>query len=98
MYTVEDRIHGEINLPGYTKEIITSATFQRLRNLKQLGVSHYFFKTATHKRYDHCIGTSHLAQQLLLTLEKNSNVQINAVKAKCVVLAALLVSSLLCSI
>jgi HD superfamily phosphohydrolase len=92
MYMLQDRIHGEINLPNYTREIIASETFQRLRNLKQLGVSNYYYKNATHTRFEHCIGTAHLARTLLDTLENNSNVKIDAVKRKCVILGALMVS------
>ncbi|KAG5678358.1 hypothetical protein PVAND_008040 [Polypedilum vanderplanki] len=89
-FSLKDPVHGWIELPSYTKEIIASSTFQRLRNLKQLGVSNYYYKNATHSRYEHSIGTSFIAQSLLNILEKNSNIKIDDKLKKCVILAALM--------
>lgn len=50
MFSCKDLVHGKIALPDFTIEFIESAHFQRLRNLKQLGVSYTVFKKATHTR------------------------------------------------
>lgn len=51
-----DPIHGKIELPDYVQKIINTEEFQRLRNLRQLGLSHWIFPGAVHTRYEHCIG------------------------------------------
>ena len=51
-----DPIHGIIELPDVIVELINTEFFQRLRNLKQLGVSRYVFAGANHTRFEHCIG------------------------------------------
>ena len=35
--TIEDCVHGDIQLPGYVVPFIESKEFKRLMNLKQLG-------------------------------------------------------------
>lgn len=46
-------------------QFIDKFEFQRLRNLKQLGNSHYIFYGATHTRFEHCIGTANLAYKTI---------------------------------
>ena len=60
-----DPIYGSITIPNVCWDIIDKFEFQRLRNLKQLGNSHNVFPGATHNRFEHCIGTAHLANQTM---------------------------------
>lgn len=54
---IEDEVHGVIDIPKHIEEIINHPQFQRLRNVKQLGLfSMAIDSTANHTRYDHCIG------------------------------------------
>lgn len=54
---IEDEVHGVIAIPKHIEEIISHPQFQRLRNVKQLGLlSMAMDSTANHTRYDHCIG------------------------------------------
>ena len=39
-----------------------------MRYLKQLGCVNYVFPTAVHNRFEHCIGTCHLARDLMSQL------------------------------
>ncbi|XP_055529604.1 deoxynucleoside triphosphate triphosphohydrolase SAMHD1 isoform X2 [Wyeomyia smithii] len=89
-WTIHDAIHGKVTYPGYVREIVDTPQFQRLRNLKQLGVSSNVFPCSTHTRFEHCLGVCFLAGKLLKILEKNSGVQISDIHRKCVMLAALL--------
>ena len=58
---VRDPIHGSISLSDAEVHLIDSVPYQRLRAIKQLGFSEFSFPGATHNRYLHSIGVSHLA-------------------------------------
>ncbi len=64
---IRDPVHGSIGIASYEEPIIEHPFFQRLRNILQLGLSEYAFPGATHTRYLHSIGVSHLAT---LTFDK----------------------------
>lgn len=66
-----DIIHGFIEIDELALSIIDKPEFQRLKNIKQLGVIHYVFPSATHTRFEHSLGVYHLAGELLLNLKKN---------------------------
>lgn len=50
-------------------KIINTPVFQRLRYLKQLSVSDYVFPTATHTRFEHSLGVSHLASKMIKSIQ-----------------------------
>lgn len=58
---IRDPIHGSIYLSDGEETIIESVEFQRLREIKQLGFSEFSFPGATHNRFLHSIGVSHVA-------------------------------------
>lgn len=75
---INDNIHGPIKISNYACYIIDTMYFERLRYLKQLGTCHYVFSSATHTRYEHSLGTYHLANWILNSIKNNSQVcQIN---------------------
>lgn len=53
---IVDSIHGDIRLTDEECRVIDTASFQRLRNLKQLGMGHVTYPGATHTRFAHSIG------------------------------------------
>lgn len=61
---IRDPIHGSIQLHDGEVAIIESVEFQRLREIKQLGFSEFSFPGATHNRFLHSIGVSHVAGQI----------------------------------
>ena len=67
---IHDPIHGTVTITHIMKMIIDTPEFQRLRDLKQLGASYFVFPSATHTRFEHSIGVSHLAGKLMETLQK----------------------------
>ncbi|KAK3799490.1 hypothetical protein RRG08_035156 [Elysia crispata] len=59
--TINDCVHGHIQLSRDLIKIVDTPQIQRLRDLKQLGLGSYVYPGATHTRFAHCIGVCHLA-------------------------------------
>ena len=66
-----DNIHGYIEIDDIAKSIIDTPEFQRLRRIHQGGVLYYVFPTANHSRFEHSIGTYHLARKIITNIKKN---------------------------
>ena len=66
-----DPIHGYIELPEICIKVIDTHYFQQLRYKKQLGAAYYVFPGASHNRFEHSIGTCHLAGLLITQLKTN---------------------------
>jgi len=62
--TLKDPIHGNIHFPDDEIGILDSKEFQRLRNIKQLGLSYLVYPSATHTRFEHSVGAYFLAGKL----------------------------------
>jgi len=58
---IRDSLHGYIELEENEKQIIDSPEFQRLRRIRQLGLSSLVYPGATHTRFQHSLGVMHLA-------------------------------------
>lgn len=62
---INDAVHGVMSFPEEDKELlkalIDSDTFQRLRHIKQLGMTDLIFPTAVHNRFSHCLGAANVA-------------------------------------
>jgi len=84
-----DSVHGYIQLHPFTVKFIDTLQFQRLRNIKQLGTCYYVYPGACHNRFEHCIGTCHLATKLLQQLKLNQPEHVTDRDALCVQIAAL---------
>jgi uncharacterized protein len=58
---VNDPVYGFINIPGgIIYELIEHPYFQRLRRIKQLGLTYLVYTGAVHTRFQHAIGSMHL--------------------------------------
>lgn len=64
-------IHGHIKVSNLALKIIDTPEFQRLRDIKQLGLCHYVFPGATHTRFSHSIGVYYLASKVVEKLQKD---------------------------
>jgi len=63
--TVTDPIHGDIRITELERLIIDSPAFQRLRHVKQLGMTLKVFPGAEHSRFTHSLGTLQAAQKIM---------------------------------
>ncbi len=69
---IRDPIHKTIGLSELEIEIINTRAFQRLRNIKQLGLVNYVFPGADYTRFSHSIGVCHLSGQLYDAIHKKN--------------------------
>jgi len=68
---IRDPLHGSIPLSDPEVALCDSAPYQRLRAIKQLGFSEFSFPGATHNRFLHSIGVSHLTGRAFDTIFKD---------------------------
>lgn len=68
---LREPVHGDITLTPRLVEILDTREVQRLRGIKQLGTAYLIYPGALHTRFDHSVGTCHLAGRLLDTLGSN---------------------------
>jgi len=72
---VNDVLYGIIQFSRFASEIIDSIEFQRLRDMKQLGVAHYSFPNAIHTRFEHSLGTYFQSKELTKRLADTTSQQ-----------------------
>ncbi len=61
---IRDSIHGDIFLTSGEVKLIDTPEFQRLRRIKQLGMTYLVYPGANHTRFEHSIGTLFLASRV----------------------------------
>jgi len=62
---VVDNVHGDIRLTTQEWRIVDTASFQRLRSLKQLQMGHLVYPNATHTRFAHSVGVRAIMERIL---------------------------------
>ena len=68
---LNDPVHGFIKIPfEFIYDLLEDSWFQRLRFIKQLGLTDLVYPGATHSRFLHSLGALHLMGQALATLRK----------------------------
>ena len=71
---VNDPVHGFINIQHpLVFDLIEHPYFQRLRNIKQLGLTYLVYPGANHNRFQHALGALHLMSEAILTLRSKGN-------------------------
>lgn len=68
---IYDPIHKYMEFEPLLLNIIDTIEFQRLKNIKQLGLAYYVFSGASHNRFEHSLGVAHLSGMLLKNLQTN---------------------------
>ncbi|XVF14113.1 hypothetical protein REPUB_Repub09cG0029400 [Reevesia pubescens] len=66
---VHDNVHGNIYLDPLSLKFIDTEQFQRLRELKQLGLTHMVYPGAVHSRFEHSLGVYWLAGEAIQKLK-----------------------------
>ncbi|AKB44829.1 MULTISPECIES: HD domain-containing protein [Methanosarcina] len=81
MKVVLDPVHGYIELDDLVQDLLSTPQMQRLRRIKQLGFSNLVYPGANHSRFEHSLGTMHLASTLtrgLDSIEEDKKTEIKA--------------------
>lgn len=85
-----DPVYGFINIPDAELfDVLEHPYFQRLRRIKQLGLSHLVYPGALHTRFHHALGAMYLMSQALEVLKTKGH-DITPEESKAVLLAILL--------
>ncbi|MCX6180675.1 MAG: HD domain-containing protein [Bacteroidetes bacterium] len=87
---INDPVYGFITLPHeIIYDLIEHPFFQRLRRIRQLGLTTMVYPGAYHTRFHHALGAMHLATEAIATL-KTKGIQITDEEARGVTIAILL--------
>lgn len=58
---IKDPLYGYVRITEHEKLVIDAEPVQRLRRIKQLAGAQYVYPAANHTRFEHSLGTMHLA-------------------------------------
>ncbi|MFI5451511.1 HD domain-containing protein [Pedobacter sp. UC225_61] len=87
---INDPVYGFISIPSaLVYDLISHPYFQRLRYIKQLGMTHLVYPGALHTRFHHAIGAMHL-MSLALEVLRNKGHEISAEEEEAATIAILL--------
>jgi HD superfamily phosphohydrolase len=87
---LNDPVYGFVSIPyGILFDLVEHPYFQRLRSIKQVGLTHYVYPGALHTRFHHALGALHLMGKAVDSL-KRKGVKINKPEAEAVKIAILL--------
>jgi HD superfamily phosphohydrolase len=84
---IRDPLHNNIRLDPLARELIETPAFQRLRYVRQLGLAFLVYPGATHTRFEHALGTYHLARRSLAMLDEADGLT-GVAKDECAIVAA----------
>jgi len=66
---VHDSVHGSIRLDGVFLSLLEAPELQRLHSIHQLGLSYLVYPGANHTRFEHSLGTFHVARRICTSLQ-----------------------------
>jgi len=72
---IADPVEGYSSLDAWEVSIIDTPLFQRLRGIRQLGLSYLVYPTLGYSRFEHVIGARARLEQLVATLRENQAVR-----------------------
>jgi HD superfamily phosphohydrolase len=87
---INDPVYGFITVPSHLVfDIIEHPWFQRLRRIKQLGLTSLTYPSAQHTRYQHALGAMHLMNEAISVL-RSKGIPITGEEAEGLAIAILL--------
>lgn len=70
---IKDSIWGMIDVDAREVVVIDSPVLQRLRRIRQLGVSFLTYPTADYARFEHSLGAMHQAERMIRAISRRSD-------------------------
>ena len=67
---IRDPLWNNIAVDPLAMRLVDTPAFQRLRYVRQLGLAFLVYPGATHSRFEHALGTYHLARRAIALLEE----------------------------
>ena len=87
---INDPVYGFISMPSdLVFDLVSHPWFQRLRNIRQLGLTSYVYPGAVHSRFQHSLGAMYLTGLAVQTL-RAKGVEISPEEEEAVLVAILL--------
>ncbi len=87
---INDPVYGFIKIPfEIVFDLMEHPLFQRLRRIRQLGLTHFVYPGANHSRFQHAIGAMHLMGQAIEVIRSRGH-EITDDEARAVTIAILL--------
>src|SRR5689334_10897116 len=68
---ITDAAHGTFGLSELESDIISTPAFQRLHNVRQLGLAHLVYPGADYSRFAHSLGACHVAGRMVRSINQN---------------------------
>lgn len=75
---INDPIWGTITLHPWEVALLDTELVQRLRGVKQLGLAHLVFPTATHDRFSHACGVVEAVERMMDHIVRNTKARIRS--------------------
>lgn len=80
MGEIRDPIHVFVRFEDAEEKIIGSPAFQRLRYIHQLALTYLVYPSATHRRFEHCLGVMEVASRIYDVVTSPENIQHESVR------------------
>ena len=77
---IRDPVHGYIGITAVERELIDSPFVQRLRRIHQLAGAYLVYPGATHTRFEHVVGTMHIAGLIAESLARASDMDADQIQ------------------
>jgi HD superfamily phosphohydrolase len=87
---LRDPLWNNIRVDETTLQLVDTDVFQRLRYIRQLGWTYLVYPGATHSRFEHALGTYHLARRTLSMLRERDDTPLDEAELAIIRAAALL--------
>ncbi|HDV6747774.1 TPA: HD domain-containing protein, partial [Legionella pneumophila] len=93
-FIINDPIHKLMlfrnNEARLVNSIINTTSFQRLRHIKQLGMSYLVYPGANHTRFSHCLGAAYIGKRVIEKLRADQDTELSEMTKLYAIAAGLL--------